>query len=325
MAFRLEDGKPLLALKRRTVSGRCFTYIPWPEYNDVLPESRGQLLEELAGALAPHMPDECMYIRFDLPWETPYSAGENSADFDTADGRPPQRIRELRMNFGTREKNLRKAPTDVQPADTLLLDTARDRERLLREMKPKTRYNIRLSMRRGIRVREEDGGSLESWYEMYARTAERKGITLHDYRNFEALLTESRRTDAKNGTGAHLLMAYREDGGDPLAGIILLRRGDYMMYLYGASSGEAGSLMPTYALQWEAIRLAQSFGCTTYDLFGIPPTDQPSHPMHGLYRFKRGFGGKTVHRQGCWDYPIDIEAYERNSGAELVGPSYHAG
>lgn len=327
LAFRLEDERgidlTILTLIRHHVTGVCFAYIPWPEYGYIRPEERGNLLEESAEHLAPKLPDECSFIRFDLPWETPYEAGEDSSDFDTADGRPPQRIRELRMNFGTREKKLRKAPTDVQPPDTLLLDIRKSSEQLLQEMKPKTRYNIRLSQRRGVVVRDESHERIDEWYAMYRETARRKGISLHNYRNFAELLREEKLHGDSYKTRVHLLMAEHESGGPPLAGIILVRRGSYAMYLYGASSGRRKELMPSYNLQWEAIRLAEAQGCRTYDLFGLPPSAQPSHPMHGLYRFKRGFGGRMIHRQGCWDYPLDWSAYERISGSELVEPGYH--
>jgi lipid II:glycine glycyltransferase (peptidoglycan interpeptide bridge formation enzyme) len=62
--------------------------------------------------------------------------------------------------------------------------------------------------------------------------------------------------------------------------------------------------MPNYALQWRAIEDAVGSGCAWYDMFGIPPADDPSHPMHGLYRFKTGFGGSIVHRLGAWDAPV---------------------
>ncbi len=323
MAFRLEDGKPMLSLLRPDREGGCFAYIPWPEYGKIAPQERGELLEETAEALREYLPPDCRFIRFDLAWETPYEAGEESRDFNTADGRPPQRIRELRMNFGTRRKQLRKAPSDIQPADTLLLDLRKSVDELLSEMKAKTRYNIRLSRRRGVEVRDEDPRRLEEWYELYRRTAKRKGIFLHGYANFEELLKEQEIHGSRYRTKVHLLIAEHERYQSPLAGIILLRSGPYAMYLYGASGEEGRELMPSYRLQWEAIRIARSKGCSTYDLFGLPPTSQPSHPMHGLYRFKSGFGGRMVHRQGCWDYPLDPQAYARISGSELGGPSYH--
>ena len=61
--------------------------------------------------------------------------------------------------------------------------------------------------------------------------------------------------------------------------------------------------MAPYALQARAMEDAWEMGCRVYDLFGIPPKEDPSHPMAGLYRFKTGFGGRIVHRPGCWDYP----------------------
>jgi lipid II:glycine glycyltransferase (peptidoglycan interpeptide bridge formation enzyme) len=60
--------------------------------------------------------------------------------------------------------------------------------------------------------------------------------------------------------------------------------------------------MAPYALQWQAIRDAKAANCSSYDFFGIPPNEDPNHPMAGLYRFKTGFGGKIIHRPGSWDY-----------------------
>jgi lipid II:glycine glycyltransferase (peptidoglycan interpeptide bridge formation enzyme) len=59
--------------------------------------------------------------------------------------------------------------------------------------------------------------------------------------------------------------------------------------------------MAPYALQLKAMEDARLAGCAEYDLFGIPPADDPDHPMAGLYRFKTGFGGRIIHRSGSWD------------------------
>ena len=74
--------------------------------------------------------------------------------------------------------------------------------------------------------------------------------------------------------------------------------------------------MPTYALQWAAMRAAKKAGCIKYDLYGIPPTDDPEHPMAGLYRFKTGFGGEIAHRAGSWDLPLMPIAYRGFRAAE---------
>ena len=81
--------------------------------------------------------------------------------------------------------------------------------------------------------------------------------------------------------------------------------------------------MSTYALQWEAIKLAKAYGCTEYDMFGVSPNPDPSHPMYGIYRFKKGFGGTIFHQLGCWDYPLDEEKYAVFQAYELSSHGYY--
>jgi lipid II:glycine glycyltransferase (peptidoglycan interpeptide bridge formation enzyme) len=120
---------------------------------------------------------------------------------------------------------------------------------------------------------------------------------------------------------AKLLIA--EKNGRPLAAMFLSSSADRATYLYGASSGEDRNLMAPYALQWEAIRQAREKGCTSYDLFGIAPRPDPDHPMYGLYRFKSGFGGTMIHRQGAWDYPYDERSYGMYIAGESSSQGFH--
>jgi lipid II:glycine glycyltransferase (peptidoglycan interpeptide bridge formation enzyme) len=105
-----------------------------------------------------------------------------------------------------------------------------------------------------------------------------------------------------------LLIAEYE--GQPLAGVIVFARGPRAWYFYGASSNEYRELMPTYLLQWEAMRWARQRGCTQYDLWGVPDEDEEtleanfttrSDGLWGVYRFKRGFGGQLCRAPAAWD------------------------
>lgn len=314
MAFHLHWDRHrdrLLILIQKISEKHSIAYVPWAPTFDIPEDRRGLFLEQLSGELRRYLPEETLFIRYDLPWESPYSEEQEL---------PPDRIRELRMNFGLSDRNLHKAPTNIQPVHTRILDLSKDPDTLFGEMKSKTRYNIRLSRRRGVKVHSVSFERLPEWYRMYKETAARKGISLHDYRNFEELL----KADAENSlphTDIRLLLAEKDH--QPLAGMILAIHGDTATYLYGASRTSHRNLMPTYRLQWEAIRLSQENSCTYYDMFGIPPTEDRNHPMHGLYRFKVGFGGYTLQRQGCWDYPFDRDAYQTYAGMEPLGPSYH--
>jgi lipid II:glycine glycyltransferase (peptidoglycan interpeptide bridge formation enzyme) len=67
--------------------------------------------------------------------------------------------------------------------------------------------------------------------------------------------------------------------------------------------------MPTYLIQWEAMRWAKELGCKRYDMWGAPDKFQKSDSLWGVYRFKRGFGGEVVRTIGAWDYPARPAVY----------------
>ncbi|MFW6011181.1 MAG: lipid II:glycine glycyltransferase FemX, partial [Desulfosalsimonas sp.] len=294
----------------------CMAYVPFgPE---LLPAGmrRGPWLEKLSENLKPGLPENCVFIRYDLPWQSPWvDEPDRYTHCNQWTGAPKTRVQEMRMNFDTEHWNLRKAPTDLLPPDTVLVDVEADRDRILAQMRPKTRYNIRLSARKGVRVREAGIEELPVWYELYRETTKRHGMSLNSMEYFKSLFKVKNR-DVDSPARAHLLLA--EADGKALAGIITAVSGLRATYLYGASSSENKNLMASYAVQWEAISRAHKAGCREYDLFGISPNPDPSHPMYGLYRFKIGFGGKTLHRHGCWDYPIDEDAYEIYRASEMA-------
>lgn len=309
----------LLVVLRNIGPNALMAYVPFgPE---LLPEGmrRGPWLEKLSEKLRPGLPDDCVFIRYDLPWQSPWVDEPDRYTKDSQwKGSPKARVQEMRMNFDTEYWNLRKAPTDLLPPDTVLIDVASGRKRILARMKPKTRYNIRLAAKKGVRVRDAGPKGLDAWYSIYRETAKRHGMSLNNKDYFASAFMVKNR-DIDSPANVHLLLA--EAGGRPLAGIIMAVAGTRATYLYGASSSEQKNLMASYAVQWEAISIARKEGCREYDLFGISPTPDPSHPMYGLYRFKTGFGGQKLHRHGCWDYPLDQEAYEVFRASEIAGNS----
>lgn len=216
---------------------------------------------------------------------------------------------------------LRKAVSDVQPPDTVVLDLRPREEDLLSGMKSKTRYNVRLAEKRGVTVEVADPKeALPSWYELYRLTAARDRITIHSYEYYRTLFELAQR---ENPDELSLRLYLARHDGELLAGIITGRYRRSAYYLYGASSNEKRNLMPAYALQWCAIREAKAEGATHYDFFGIPPAENPEHPMHGLYRFKVGFGGFILHRPGAWDLPLSPVAYGAFRLAEEGRRYYH--
>jgi lipid II:glycine glycyltransferase (peptidoglycan interpeptide bridge formation enzyme) len=297
------NGKPLLVLVRELGGGNSLAYIPHGPENPGINEvsDNWELSIKIAEGLKPLLPASCMFIRFDPPW------GMSCPALTDGDRSYPQSALSA---FGS----FRKATMDIQPPSTVLLDISRPEEELLKGMKRKTRYNIKLAAKKGVTVRTRGIESLQTWYELYRVTSERDRIALHSFNYYKKIFELASVYDTSRpgeGPELRLLEAVIDDVVE--AGIIISFQGQGSMqratYLYGASSNNKRNFMPAYALQWEAIKQASDAGCSTYDFFGIPPADDPAHPMHGLYRFKTGFGGEILHRPGCWDYPLKKARY----------------
>lgn len=316
------EGDVLITL-RAIGGGRYMAYVPFGPEQLPDQERRGIWLEEISEQLRGFLPDDCLFIRYDLCWESPWA---NEEDFFTDEGLwlgpPDTYVQEMRMNFDTRHFNLRKAPSDMLPAHTVMLNLNKGEETLLSEMKSKTRYNIRLSQRKGVEVRHAGMNELDKWFRLYDETYSRNRLAANDMVFFEQVF-QTRADDTESPGEVDLLLAEKD--GEPLAGMFLARSGERATYLYGASTSENRNLQASHALQWGAIQRSIETGCQEYDMFGIAPTPDPEHPMYGLYRFKTGFGGTKIHRQGCWDYPLDEEGYEQYRLAELNATGYHLG
>lgn len=311
----------LLVILRQIDSNHSIAYVPYGPELEPADEFRGIFLEELSESLRSQLPSDCFLIRYDLVWES-FWAGDEGAyrPEEIWPGPPAHPLQELRFNFSTRNMNFRKAPSNILPSNTVFLDLLRDEVSLLQSMKPKTRYNIGLALRKGVTVSVAGLEKLDRWYALYRETACRNNFFLHDIEHFRAVLG-SRAENSHSPAEVCMLIAEHEK--EPLAAMFLVITGNRGTYLYGASSSHKRNLMATYALQWKAITLAKEKGCSEYDLFGISPNPDPDHPMYGLYRFKTGFGGEIYHSMGCWDYPIDNKLYAYFAASELTSQGYH--
>lgn len=184
----------------------------------------------------------------------------------------------------------------IQFRNTVELPLEGTEEHLLAAMKQKTRYNIRLAERKGVSVRTGTPADFPAIVEMYQETAARDGFTVRP----AAYYLDGWTTLYEAGMAQPLVA---EADGRPVAAVILVRFGDRVIYMYGASRNEARERMPNHLLQWEAIRWAQAQGCKVYDFWGAPDEFAETDRMWGVWRFKAGFNGEVVRFIGAWDYP----------------------
>ena len=206
---------------------------------------------------------------------------------------------------------------NIQPPRTILVDISEDEEAILSRMKQKTRYNIRLAEKKGVTVRAWD--DLESFHKMMLVTGGRDGFGVHSYEYYKRAYELMHPKQI-----CEILVAeYR---GKPLAALFVARNGNRSYYLYGASTDEERNRMPAYLLQWEAMKWAKARGCEEYDLWGVPDEGEAtleanfetrSNGLWGVYRFKRGFGGKlkrAAQAMDCVYHPLFYWAYVRFIG-----------
>lgn len=306
----------LLLVERPLDSQNSIAYVPYGPEIEPSEEKQGNFLEELSEVMRSYLSKNCIAIRYDLNWRSHWCDEKDGSLTDI----PAKNFQEFNMNYNTVNWGLRKSNSDILPTTTIILDLSMPHEAILKQMKPKTRYNIGLSERKGIKVRRTGMEQINIWYELYKETAARNGLYTNGIEYFTSVIS-TRAEDTSSPAHVELLIA--ELDGEPLAAMFLVIAEHRSTYLYGASSSRRRNYMPTYALQWEAIKLSKLYGCTEYDMFGVSPGPQRSHPMYGLYQFKTGFGGEPFFHLGCWDYLLDEGKYHLLQLSEMNVRGYY--
>lgn len=224
-------------------------------------------------------------------------ANQRGAIFLKVDPDVPSSAQDLENYFktrGFRSAESGKGFEGVQPKYVFRLDISPDEETLLAQMHQKTRYNVKLAQKKGVKIRIGTKADLPEFYRVLKETTERDRFLVRSYSYFEDMYD----TLYPNGM-AELFIAEFE--GQVIAGTLALIIGEKAWYLYGASSNAHRNVMPNYLIQWEMIRWAKSRGCTLYDFRGVPGHLTEDNPLYGLYRFKKGFNGEYTEFIGEWD------------------------
>lgn len=214
----------------------------------------------------------------------------------------PELIAEQTKEFSLEELGFIKSFKQIQPKSTLILDITQNEEELLGQMKPKTRYNIRLAQRKNLRI--ITGESLDDkekyfdrFWQLMRETAGRNGFHPHAKNYYQRQLSLP--------FIKLFLIEYRRE---ITAGAMTVFFGRRATYLHGASSDNYKNLMAPYLLHWEIIKRAKQEEFKEYDFWGISGGDD-SQNWSGITKFKKGFGGKEVHYIGAYDWVFNKTWY----------------
>ncbi len=246
-------------------------------------------------------------------------------------------IQELIQEFGL---EIRKAPHDMQPRQVFIMDISKPEEELLTEMKSKTRYNIRLAQKRGVKVchpelvsgtrankekilkpayrtgsqAQDDVNYINEFLRLVKLTSKRKNITSHPDEYYRKMLKIP---------GVKLYVAEYEE--KIIAANIIVFYGDTAIYLHGASDNKYRNAMAPFLLQWQAIKDAKKEECEFYDMGGVKISNSqflisnkiPNSKFQirnsnwaGITRFKLGFSPKNKPVEFLGSYDIVISSWK---------------
>lgn len=200
-----------------------------------------------------------------------------------------------------------------QPQSTWILNLHVSESDLLGRMHEKTRYNIRLAEKKGVRIEQKKDSQL--FWRLNTIMLRRQRIRSNPLSYFEILLQSPAITQ---------INAYV--GENAVATTLLYRFQDRLYYLHGASSDEYRNYMAPYVLQWHSILFAKAQNCSVYDFWGIaPPASSTTpknmvecfhgycwdkqHRLAGVTRFKAGFGGEVLSYPEAVEVVLDTKKY----------------
>jgi lipid II:glycine glycyltransferase (peptidoglycan interpeptide bridge formation enzyme) len=299
-AWSGERGEPQAAamvlkrqmLSRGFVARLCLLYVPKGPLFDTANEAlQAQVLDDLQALAKKH---GAILLKIDPDMQVGSGVPGQPDALETESG--------FKFQSELRRRGWEFSGGQVQLRNTVMVDLTVSESEMLDRMKQKTRYNIRLAEKKGVRVRAGTRADLGMLYRMYAETSVRDNFVIRDEAYYLTVWEKFMQLPLGAGQPSAEPLIAQVDG-EPVAGIFLFYFAGRAYYLYGMSGAAHREKMPNYLLQWEAMKRAKVRGCSLYDLWGAPDEFNEADSMWGVFRFKEGLGGEVVRTLGAWDYP----------------------
>lgn len=198
----------------------------------------------------------------------------------------------------------------MQPQSSIHLDLTPVPDAVFAAFSKGHRADVRRAERTGVTVRVGlSEADLDTFYTIMQATGERQQFAIHARSYYQM-------AQRLFGDAARLLIA--EQNGTALAAFLVFAWGREAAYMYSGSTEAGLKQGANHLLQWHAIQWARERGCALYDLWGIPDAfgqmahaagaelerlEQAAkdHPLYGVYRFKKGWGGRVVRYLPAYD------------------------
>jgi peptidoglycan pentaglycine glycine transferase (the first glycine) len=229
----------------------------------------------------------------------------------------PNVVSDKNLELKIKNSGLQPAAHPLFTKYTFILDLTKSEEELLKIMHPKTRYNIKVALKHGVKiVQDESDKAFKEYLKLTEETTGRQKFYAHTQK-YHKLMWETLRVknsefkiqSSYDELTAHLFIAkYNEQS---LAAWILFVYKDTLYYPYGASSSLHRETMASNLMMWEVIKFGKKLGLKQFDMWGALDNDNPdkNDPWYGFHRFKEGYGPEHVEFVGSYDLVINPLLY----------------
>jgi lipid II:glycine glycyltransferase (peptidoglycan interpeptide bridge formation enzyme) len=188
---------------------------------------------------------------------------------------------------------------------TFWIDLTPSEEDLMKSFTSKTRYNIRLAERKGVKISENNSEkAFQTYLDLTRETTQRQGFYAHTEKYHKLMWKILQQAGI-----AHLMTASYQ--GRIITTWILFKWRNFLYYPYGASTEEHKEVMANNLMMWEAIKFGKKLGLSTFDLWG-------REEGKGFTKFKEGYNPKVVEFLGTWDLIINKSIYKIYRLAEKI-------
>lgn len=189
----------------------------------------------------------------------------------------------------------------IAPTKTLIVDIQPSDDEILAQMKSKTRYNIRLSERRGVTTKVISGEDLDGnptymdeFYNVYSENCQRVGMKCDSRNHLETLFKSFNRN-------CFLVHAYDSTGEVAAVTSYLVTEDTVYYQMNGSTEIGRKNFAPNLTV-WEGILEGKRRDCHWLDFDGIYDDRYPKaqESWKGFTRFKLSFGGNEINYIGTY-------------------------
>lgn len=188
---------------------------------------------------------------------------------------------------------------------TFQLDLNKSEEKLFSSLESKTRYNVRVAIKKGVEIFENSTAEgMEQYIKILEETTKRQGFYAHSPDYFRKMWQSFGNTDM-----IRIFNAVYED--TILVSWVLFLYNGVLYYPYGASRAVHRNVMASNLMMWEMITYGKKQGCRQFDMWGsLGPEPNPNDPWYGFHKFKSGYGGDLIEFLGSYDLVLDPGLYK---------------